>query len=250
MPFREYVDALADFEEFDRRYFEPDALHSQQLCAFILTLALIYDDLKGLAMAGVFLGEVTPPPEGGRTAARGEVAALQSQALRMIGGLIHELFDLVNDNATLLKEQDFNRILRRCSDEAELAWKRIVSASERQGTKLPDDPVAKALYFVRNKISFHYDPKRLLGGFRTAFSRTREFGDPALSRGDNLQQTRFFFADAAAQACFIQHAGGSDSKALFAWDSPMLTAVHQALFGLVTSFLTYRAEGNPGVDED
>ena len=215
MPFREFVKALARFEEFDKRFFEPDALHSQELCAFILTLALIYDDLKGLAIAGVFLGEVTPPLEDGRTAERGEVAGLQSHALRMIGGMIHELFNLINNNSTLLNEQDFNRVLKRCSAEAQRAWEKVAWVSERQGKKLPDDPVAKALFFVRNKISFHYDPKRILGGFRSAFDSASEFGAPAFSRGDNLQQTRFFFADAAAQACFFEHAGHSEPEAFF-----------------------------------
>lgn len=236
-----FASALPTPRTIDSRVFIPDAHATRDLCAFVLALALIYGDLKGLAMAELFLGDIDLPGDG-PTAERGEVAGMQLQGLRLMASLIHELLDLVSGSKALVESSEFIRVLKRAPRRSRETWKTIVSAA-RTDKSVPKDPVAKTLFFVRNKIGFHYDAKEILKGYELAFRSRREFGEPMYGPGANLQEARFYFSDAAAQAYFLkQDSDGDKTRKAFALDSPMISAVHQALFGLVTAFLTCRIE--------
>jgi hypothetical protein len=70
------------------------------------------------------------------------------------------------------------------------------------------------IYMARNKVAFHYDPKEISRGYRIMFFE-RDAGPPSVSRGDAMESTRFYFADAAAEQYLMCAAGASDAKQFF-----------------------------------
>jgi hypothetical protein len=56
----EKIDDLAKLESFDPLAFEADGTASQDVCNFVLTLALIFNDLKDLVYAHVTLQTQKP----------------------------------------------------------------------------------------------------------------------------------------------------------------------------------------------
>ena len=238
-----FVAALAPLSELDHRVFDGASREEQSLAAFVLALALIYNDFKGLAMVGVLAGSRVAELGGIRVPEVAELGGMQAHAQRAMASLIHELLELLSDRATtaIRSSAVFGRVLRACSPQARSAWNSLLSAC-RPSKTAPRGALATALSFVRNKVTFHYDPKLIKRGFDLAFQREREFGKPVFMTGRNLQETRFCFADAAAQAYFFERAGKPSEENLFAWDSPIVTAVHLGLFGIVNTFVALRRE--------
>ena len=66
--------------------------------------------------------------------------------------------------------------------------------------KYSDNKLAKDLMIVRNKISFHYDPKAISKGYDFFYKNIKKMVNAYISRGRNMSESRFYFADAAAES--------------------------------------------------
>jgi hypothetical protein len=67
MSFKAECAQLAPLETFDPAVFEPSGDVSQEMCDFVLALALIYNDCKDLVYANLALVDARPAEGMGRT---------------------------------------------------------------------------------------------------------------------------------------------------------------------------------------
>jgi hypothetical protein len=236
MTYIDHVRALASLETFQSEAFLPSADASREECGFFLALAAIHNDLKNLVLAQVLLGEVPPKDPALPSTHRGQHGGLETHLLRILVGILYELLELIREHPAVLKGDLFKEVYRLCPKDGKSAWDAVVEAANGH---MSTDPLNRALFFVRNKVVFHYDAKELLAGYVAAFSQER-YGPPMISRGNNMQESRFYFADAAAQQYFLSRTGADGPAATFGWSTPFSNQVNHALHWLVLTFIAKR----------
>jgi hypothetical protein len=195
--FQEECSELAQLETFDPIAFQADETVSQDLCNFILALALIFNDCKNLIYAYLVTAELLPEGKFVRNRLWGTFSGVQFHVFRDIIALLHELFNLIHKNEYLLQGPFFKSVIHQIDKPAKKAWNTVVSVALGD---MPTDALGKTLLLVRNKISFHYDGKAIFVGYKHHFLKSNQLTERAfISRGNSMQESRFYFADAAAQ---------------------------------------------------
>lgn len=236
MTYSDHANALVSLESFPKEAFEPGADATREECGFFLALAEIHNDLKDVVLGQALLAEVPAPDPTIPSTHRGQYGGLEAHLLRILIGIMHELLEVIRNHPTVVSGQLFKEVHRLCPKQGKGAWRAITDAAANE---LSTDPLNKALFLVRNKVSFHYDVKELLRGYRQAFSQTR-FGVPMLSRGNSMQESRFYFADAASQAYLFELTGADGASPVFSWSTDLSSQVNHALHWLVLKFIEVR----------
>jgi hypothetical protein len=180
---------------------------------------------------------VAPADPDQETPYRGEYAAIKAHLIRINASLVHELANLIEDsNPLVLADPFFVAVVSSLDRGARQSWQVLVDVATGGGGT---EPLARALFFLRNKVAFHYDPKGVAQGFRHAFESG---GDrrPLVSRGTTLRATRYYFADAAAQAYLNTRVGDEGVAQFFRDISSLLEALNIALGQLVENFIQRR----------
>lgn len=136
-----------------------------------------------------------------------------------------------------LQAPRFPTLLEQLSREGRLAWQTVLDVAADRHTA---ERAGKVLLLIRHKIAFHYDAEQIGLGFRRAFIDHQTNGPPMLSRGSSLVETRFYFADAAAQNYIYDKAQSDEVVEFFSGQGDLLVHVHHALFELVTRFIQVR----------
>lgn len=194
-------DALAPLTKL-----EPEKLVSKDgkdsLAGFILALSLVFNDLKGLVgWREHVMSEA--PDEKVISPALGEWTGFQMQVHRLMVAQLHELLRLIDEFKEVVESEEMRRIIKKAPSPTRRRWDEIVRIATSNGNP-GDDLFANILVKVRNNASYHYyQPKSLLAGFREFFFNTpKDTGNEwaYASIGNNMGQTRFYFADAAMQA--------------------------------------------------
>lgn len=188
---------LARLESFDPDAFRGDDNVPQGVCNFVLTLALVFNDFRDLVHLHNFL--LSKKPSGAFKINRhwGSYNGAWFHSIRLMVALIHEILNLLHTNQKTLAHPFFEAVLKQIPREAREHWSALVQAA--QGKQV-DTLVGKFALLIRNKLVFHYDPKEIFTGYSRFFSSHRTGAESAfLSRGASMSQTRYFFADAAAQ---------------------------------------------------
>jgi hypothetical protein len=193
--YKAHVADLAPLRRVDATAFEPDDSHSQQLCDFVIGLALAFNDLHDLLVTHDILNAAWPDDESTPTPELGEFNGMTTHLFRMHVATLHELLKLIEENQAVLKEPSFVKVMSNMHPEAQAAWKSAVAAAT--GTDAGTSKLTKFLHFARNKVASHYDRKEIRAGFKKAFAGAGR--DPYVSRGTTFAKSRFYFADAAAQ---------------------------------------------------
>jgi len=243
--FREECQDLAPLESFDPVAFRAGTGVSQGLCNFVLALALIHNDCKDAIYARLLLVDARPEPPIKKSRYCGTWSGVDFHLFRLFVGLLHELFDLIRDNQESLQEPFLREVLKQLSHDSRLAWDAIVMVASG-GT--PSDSLGRRLLLIRNKASFHYDPKAIFAGYTHHFLSAAPLDDRAfISRGRNMRENRFYFADAAATGYLSAIAGRSESDAMRTDVAEHLRIVNNALLYIVDAFIqrrgyAYRAE--------
>lgn len=236
--FQEECAELARLETFDPAAFQADAKVPQDLCNFILTLALIYNDCKNLIYAYIVTAQSRPEGRFMRTRLWGALSGVQFHIFRAVIGLLHELFKLISNNKHLLQHPFFTSVLQQINPSARKAWETVVAVA--LGTS-PSDPLGKSLLLVRNKMSFHYDGKAIFTGYNYHFLKSEHFDERAfISRGNSMKESRFYFADAAAIGYLRSIVGRENIEGLLEEITELLDPVNCALMAIVESYIQRR----------
>jgi len=241
MSFDAEVGALGRLEWFDPAAFEGDAEFAQDVCDFVLALALAYNDLHDIFLARILIGEVAP--DDGKTPSKRAALTngLTISLIRAQTGVIHELLSLISRSGHVLEGAASKRVLAQLSRQARECWAALSDASRQSAST---DPMAKALLFYRNKVAFHYDAKEIRRGYQLRFGGTSTNDPrPLLSRGEALQSRRFHFADAAAEAYLLSHGSDPDVDVFLRGGGELIENVERSLYEIVTRFIAGRGFG-------
>ncbi len=208
---REECEHLAPLQSFDPEVFVGEDEASQTVCNFVLALAVVFNDCKDSILAYECLigqrpeGEFTPTPEWGT------YSAIEQHILRQQVALLHRLLELINTNVSVIDHPLFRKVIRALHPRSKKAWSSLVNVANGPKDNKTQDPVARFLRLIRHKVASHYDPKEIFRGYEQQFiSQDGVVTTPLLSRGENMLETRFYFADGAAQSYleFRLHEGG------------------------------------------
>lgn len=189
---------LTELWGFDpKKLFEkPEFLKGDQL---ILTLALAYNDVKGLLFNWEILQEFAPEkPETGICKFDGQAAGMLNQSFRHQIGFLHELIKLLNSQKTVIESQIIKDIESGLPPDGMKSWNELKRLA--LGKKIPEElkPFRTAIAKIHDKGAFHYDSKILINPYIQHFKREQPQSDYAyVCFGKNLEESRFFFADAA-----------------------------------------------------
>jgi hypothetical protein len=215
---------------------------------FFLALALAYNDLKGLAyLSGLAKQEGTRSP-GELSPEAGEQNGVQLQITRYLIGLLHELMNLIKANEAIVLSSKVVALAGRMPSEARDNWTAILDIALQRGDE-PSDRLWKLLHRVRNNLAFHYDqPKNLAQGYERAFfgsGRLPQYDAAYYSLGTTMEFTRYFYADAAAQAGVVAWGENVQIANVAAEVSELGAKVNVALRYMVGDFLLSRTGRRP-----
>jgi hypothetical protein len=238
MGYEENVNNLAPLETFDPAVFRSDEHTPQSLCDFILALALVHNDFHDILLAHVLLNELQAESGNIITPRTGLQNGLKNTTVRIQIGFVRELLNLLTENRNILECPSFRGLQKSLSKHGKQSWASLVSVATESSRP---DSLAKVLIVIRNKIAFHYDPKQLGQGFTAAFLSKSAYGKPLISRGSVMRDTRFFFADAAAQQYMRSKATQQPIIDFLSGQGDLIQDLNQAIFELVTRFINSRS---------
>jgi len=235
--YSEYFSKLAPYKEFDPSAFVGDKDIPQDLCNFILALALVYNDYKYYFMNFIMLAESQPEGDPRRDSQWGEYTGMRLHAIRLHIGFVHELFRLIQNNKNLLTHPFLKEIVRVLNKKARKSWETLVeTALMKEEAPRKSNP----LFMIRNKVAFHYDPKELRAGYNKGFFKDGKILQYAcVSEGNASWGSRFYFVDLAIQG-YLEKELGSDANSFFDSLSKIMAEINMALHNICIRFIQRR----------
>lgn len=218
----------------------------------MLLFAAVYNDLKGANTVLHHIKELRKrfsTPDDHAEAVSGHLAGSEVQAVRLISGIVREfIFALrkMHGDTSVLDSAEFLSLLDHLPDEYQEHWSRllaIVEASKHKKKRAkpvpPEDrQLWEVLERVRNAHAFHYNYEKLAEGYASHFGGKTPVAGVRKERaffcaGSNMDQTRFFFADAASSAAFDAEFKGRSrlvNELALRMNTSIKTLVHSFLF--------------------
>ena len=231
---------LADFELAPLEGFATDVFNSTapEVDAFILSLALAYNDFKGIEWVFLQLDKGKPETPG-ISAYDGQFFGMRIHMTRLSVAFLHELVKAIETASTdgVLAHAEFRNAKELLTEEANASWEEFVSVC-LGGQAAPDKEFLGWLARVRNSAAYHYyQPKGLHKGYLQFFNSEKpsdhnQFAYASL--GNTLEVSRFYFADAAIAASY-------DNTDLLARAGSVRREVNKVLRRIVEAYLRYRA---------
>ena len=231
---------LAPLQYLDPELFVGKDDEERKVCAFILALALYFNDSK--ALVGMALRVIAEKPDLDSICEElGEYSALKNYLHRLIYAHIHELHYLLQQ---YLKEMTgiplYNALINGMDPEPRKNWQGLISMSASKS-----DPVQEWFQEMRNGLGFHYvRHAQLYAGYldwkaSLAKGEASERQEGAyISLGTSVKVTRYYFADAAAD--FWMRA---ETKKLPNFEEALKTIMDRnvnSISGLINQFIKYR----------
>jgi len=207
--------SLPDFDLAPLRSFDPAVLSSEnKLDRFVLTLALVFNDLKGIMWTLFQLDTGTPAAQNVVSPYSGQWVGMRLQFTRLALGMLNETLIAVQEalDDHVLEAAEWKECLESVPELSQSAWSDLLSlAAEKEAA----DPFRRFLIQARNNAAFHYgQAKVLMRGYQRFFfeSDKTAFNEFAfMSLGPKMEQTRFYFADAAVQQALALMNPSSDT---------------------------------------
>ena len=236
--FTQEAEQLAPLQTFSREAFVGDSNVPQGICNFVLALALIYNDCKDGIFSNLILGE--SKPSGGIQLSRpwGAYSGFMVHILRLHLALIQELLNLIEKSQQTIKHPFLNSVIQQLSKQDRDSWDALADAALQKQTS---SPLNKFLLMIRNKVSSHYNAKELYRGYQYHFFRNDSSSEsPFISRGTNMQSTRFYFADAAADGYLQSQAVKENPNELMNRVADLTRDLNRAIMQVVNHFIQKR----------
>ncbi len=215
---------------------------ADQLGRFFVALSLAYNDLKGMVLFERYLLAKGRPAANDWSPYAGQWRGTHVQIHRFVAGILHEVMVLIAKNEIVVESADMRKIVAQLGPKARAAWQSLVDSA--LGT---NGDTSKLLLRIRNNAGFHYDAKALGEGYQRQF-RINAAAAPTegnlkaqYSYGPDMDGTRFFYADAAAQQLMmmigVQYGGTKADDEVVALAKEM----NDAIAPLIESFLSCRS---------
>lgn len=168
---------------------------------FTLLLALAFNDFKSLAWAVEQLMRGKPADEETPDPYRGNWIGTVDFFDRLSSGLIWEVYGILRSYADVIASDLVRRAVGRLQPTFRGYWRRFVADANH-----PDSQAVREYHgALRNGLAFHYRRagQPLLAAYGVHFAKDPSSpirGRAWVSAGRNAEESRFFFADAAAQS--------------------------------------------------
>ena len=232
-----------DFELADLEGINPETVMprtgTDSTASFFLTLALIYNDMKGLLWWHT-QADKYQRPNGEISPVAGQLRGFTIQVKRLAAGLLHELFETFDKFRDVVVSPELKGLIESLPEEIQGHWNDLINLSNvRKGATTSG--FARVIKSIRDRTAFHYqDTKALARGFRKHFydSPSSPYNENAyVSLGPNLEGSRFYYADAAAVAVMEEMAKDLGEKDWQGQVKDTLRKVNFALAYLIRAYL-------------
>jgi hypothetical protein len=184
---------------------------------FLLTLALIFNDIKGIiiirdsmnAMYGVKYGHSKPSGN------IGEQHGIILQLQKIFLATLHEVIIFIHDSRDAYESDYIQSILKETPNKTRLVWEMLNKVAHSM--HIDDDrfkefgELPEFLVKARNNVGFHYQTRRqFINGYRkfffngisTVLPESREWAYRSTDK-NKFDATRYYYADAALQGYYI-----------------------------------------------
>lgn len=193
---------LNKLETFDLGVFIDKEPGTQELCDFMLTLSLFCNDIKDTMLFNSLTIESRPNNVTNLTPEIGQFNGLIAYFQRYYVFKIKELAEILSQHQGVLLGNEFKKILMKLPSENRACWASIFDSLVADKKQSNLTKFGKMLAFIRHKLTAHYDTREISKGYRIFFEKN--CNEPYASCGLNISQTRFYFADAAAQTYYYK----------------------------------------------
>jgi hypothetical protein len=197
---------LPDFNLAPLQAIQPNTLlqsKADKVGTLMLALAAAYNDLKGADYCVYQLARMRAQAQADTLERRGQFAGMGQQVLRTIIGIMHEILVELNESRNEVATGEFQGYVTHLNAEYKADWQRVwdvATSADRVANRR--DALSQILLKARN-LSFHYSRNALAAGYAEHFaaSAAATLSDRALvSIGASMEETLFYYADAAAVA--------------------------------------------------
>jgi hypothetical protein len=212
---------------------------------FFLSLAVAFNDLKGLIMFQQYLTAMRRPPNDSPPSPHvGQWHGTAAQLERYIIGVLHETMNViaVKRFADLRNGAEMKAIVSSIGTKNRAAWDTLVAVATEAPTHSKWSPLLRS---IRNAASFHYNHKSnefieaYLSWFDPAKAANEAKRAAAMySLGVDMDGTRFYYADAAAQQAMAKLL--ADQGATVDDVSKLALAMNNALAAMLRRFILNR----------
>lgn len=226
--------ALSELEAFDPKIFEGDQRAPQDVCNFVLALSCVYNDYKDILMAFHYLDYLQPQFPVKETPEWGEFNGLKFHLIRLHISLVNELLCLIERSKGILADPYFQSITNHLDKLGKRTWEALVKAADGKAST----SIGRTFLMIRNKVAFHYDPKEFFKGYKNWFLNRNKLKKPYISRGAQITEERYYFAEASAQSYFdnLCSGGNINTKQVF----NLATSLGPAISQIVKTFIDER----------
>jgi hypothetical protein len=171
---------------------------------FFLVLAVVYNDLKGMVFFEKLVFDTYEPVSVNDKISfhMGEYGGIFIQTRKIFISYLREFFEFLKENEQILSSTEFNGILSKTNKDITIRWNNLVDIALNKSKDTSD--FTNYLVRVRNNVASHYyqSGKELRKAFCNIFFKKEKVEQNKLAYyaiGENMEKTRFFYADAAVQ---------------------------------------------------
>ncbi len=234
--FSEAFAHLAALESFKEDAFEPNTEFPEDFCSFVLAISVVYNDIKNLDIISEILKSAEPGKTFNIQPDFGEYNGIHLYLNKLRIGIVYELMELISRNKKVLESDKFATINQKMPKDARDAWTELVDTAFDKGRKSKTN----VFFMIRNKLSFHYGADQIQKGFRHKRSLQPDM-KPMISRGRNMLETRFYFADMAVEGYFNMKLADASYKDFLSQLHSILDKLNRSLYFLITCFINARS---------
>jgi len=207
---------------------------------FFLVLAVAFNDLKGMVIYERFLIDYGVPSDAVATPTLAQWRGIRTQIHRWIAGSIFELMKFIASDRSreALAGAELQRVVGRVAASVRAQWTVLVAAARGEHTR-PNG----FLFRLRNSAAFHYNEVELERAYRSVFVDNAQTAPNAANQsamysvGGDMDATRFYYADAAAQRLFLSFGVETPSDRAIV---ELAEAVNASLGPLIAAFIAGR----------
>jgi hypothetical protein len=176
-----------------------DENNKKDIQSFFLILGLIFNDLKGLVFFQKLIEDnYRKPGENEVSVHAGEYNGLIAQADKLLIATVGEFFKFIEENMSVVNSFAFLLLLKKLDSNIKNKWNDLLNLDH-------GSTILSKIARVRSNVAFHYDNsmEELRRGFIDSFFKEKK--DLAhhvrayYSLGDDMENTRIYYSDAATQ---------------------------------------------------
>jgi hypothetical protein len=190
--------------------------------SFMLTLSLVFNDLKALVLLNDTVRNAYETPEVIQTDAHsGEKEGVGLYLLKTLLSTLHESIVFLKESEEIYNSVRFQKILVRTSKNTRDVWEVLIKIATEKDVVVPQwiefKELADFLKILRNNVGFHFQTRKsLVKGYRKFFfygirgvpDKNREIA--YRSTESEFMNSRYYYADAALQGYLVNLFGDEE----------------------------------------